>query len=283
MNNEQIAAERDRVRNRARARRLSLTGVENLSSEHASLLTSLQSEVSRIGGHHYTPVLDISQGSMNVIFNNAVSTPVVGGFKKSCSNIFGDWNLHEEGHENEDPDQYLSTLTANNAGKAFAKQLNVAHGTSFPWRENSSAESLVQLPPTPHSALTGGFKDRCDGLLQFVSLSVIAASTIGLMRLSQSSQIDRLLAQSETLAGVTGYVQGIYSCSPKADKPVWMGAKIGSEVGDRTSSFESRGPSTHNRNIEGSRSIVDIPQLLLRAMVKGSLLERQLAMALQVM
>ncbi|KAF9623792.1 hypothetical protein IFM89_005299, partial [Coptis chinensis] len=55
----------------------------------------------------------------------------------------------------------------------------------------------------------------------------------------------------------------------------------GSEVGDRTSSFESRGPSTHNRNIEGSRSTIDIPQLLLRAMVKGSLLERQLAMALQ--
>ncbi|KAF9587235.1 hypothetical protein IFM89_039543, partial [Coptis chinensis] len=100
-------------------------------------------------------------------------------------------------------------IQANNAGKAFAKQLNVAHGTSCPWRGNSCAESLVQFPPTPPSALIGGFKDRCDGLLQFVSLSDIAASAISQMRLSKSSQIDRLLAQSETLARETGYIQGI--------------------------------------------------------------------------
>ncbi|KAF9620397.1 hypothetical protein IFM89_011770 [Coptis chinensis] len=95
------------------------------------------------------------------------------------------------------------------AGEAFAKQLDVAHGTSCPWRGNSCAESLVQFPPTPPSALIGGFKDRCDGLLQFVSLPVIAASAIGQMRLSRSSQIDRLLSQSETLAGETGCIQGL--------------------------------------------------------------------------
>ncbi|KAF9589085.1 hypothetical protein IFM89_018816 [Coptis chinensis] len=82
-----------------------------LSSGRASSLIADHSEVSRIGSHLYTPILDISQGSMNVMFNNtAISTPDVSRFQDLKSSNFGDWNLYEEGHENEDPDQYLSTL-----------------------------------------------------------------------------------------------------------------------------------------------------------------------------
>ncbi|KAF9591338.1 hypothetical protein IFM89_003961 [Coptis chinensis] len=337
MNNEQIAAERDRVRNRARARRLSLSGVENLrklanipsirynssnltftwttTCQHVSpsidnmvgkdhtLQSILRSETdtqlsskctntltSDHSGQHVhdsiyyefskdaTPSLGLDQPSTLTTELQSISSEHQKGTNARTTDQFS-WiasplDYARRGWVSVDVDRISISsvlIQANNAGKAFAKQLNVAHGTSFPWRENSSAESLVQFPPTPPSALTRGFKDRSDGLLQFVSLSVIVASTIGLMRLSQSSQIDRLLAQSETLAGETGYIQGIYSCSLQEVRLVI----------DRTSSFESRGPSAHNRNIEGSGSIVDRPQLLLRAMVKGSLLEQQLAMALQ--
>ncbi|KAK9088434.1 hypothetical protein Scep_027516 [Stephania cephalantha] len=84
------------------------------------------------------------------------------------------------------------------AGEAFAKKLDVGHKGSCPWRGNSCAESLVQFPPTPLSALIGGFKDRCDGLLQFPSLPAVAASAIDQMRISRDSQIDRLLAQLQS-------------------------------------------------------------------------------------
>ncbi|KAG6583878.1 NIPA-like protein, partial [Cucurbita argyrosperma subsp. sororia] len=78
----------------------------------------------------------------------------------------------------------------------FTKQLDSGHKVSCPWRGNSCPESLVQFPPTPQSALVGGFKDRCDGLLQFQSLPSVAASAIEQMRICRSAQLDRFLAQS---------------------------------------------------------------------------------------
>ncbi|KAG2631660.1 hypothetical protein PVAP13_2NG039600 [Panicum virgatum] len=92
-----------------------------------------------------------------------------------------------------------------NAGEAFAEQLDASHQNDCPWRGNSCADSLVQFHLTP-SALVGGFKDRCDGLLQFVSLPVIASSAIESMKLTRSFQIDRILSQSVTiLSGELGY------------------------------------------------------------------------------
>uniref|UniRef100_K3ZQE7 Uncharacterized protein n=1 Tax=Setaria italica TaxID=4555 RepID=K3ZQE7_SETIT len=92
-----------------------------------------------------------------------------------------------------------------NAGEAFAEQLDASHQNDCPWRGNSCADSLVQFHLTP-SALVGGFKDRCDGLLQFVSLPVIASSAIESMKITRSVQIDRILSQSVTiLSGELGY------------------------------------------------------------------------------
>nr|CAB3492974.1 unnamed protein product [Digitaria exilis] len=97
-----------------------------------------------------------------------------------------------------------SPVEVANAGEAFAEQLDAAHQNSCPWRGNSCADSLVQLHLT-QSALIGGFKDRCDGLLQFTSLPVIASSAIEYMRMTRSAQIDRLLSQSIAfLSGVLG-------------------------------------------------------------------------------
>ncbi|XVF25425.1 hypothetical protein REPUB_Repub13aG0211300 [Reevesia pubescens] len=84
---------------------------------------------------------------------------------------------------------------AEDAGVAFSKQLDVGHKVACPWRGNSCQESLVQFPPTPLSALIAGYKDRCDGLLQFQSLPVIAASAIEHMRVSRGPQVDHLLSQ----------------------------------------------------------------------------------------
>lgn len=84
-----------------------------------------------------------------------------------------------------------------NAGEAFAKELDSGHNVTCPWRGNSCPESLVQFPPTPQSALIGGYKDRCDGLLQFESLPKVAASAIEQMRVSRGPQIDRFLSQSQ--------------------------------------------------------------------------------------
>ncbi|KAL6636800.1 hypothetical protein ACP70R_024372 [Stipagrostis hirtigluma subsp. patula] len=97
-----------------------------------------------------------------------------------------------------------SPVEVANAGEAFAEQLDAAHLNSCPWRGNGCADSLVQLHLT-QSALIGGFKDRCDGLLQFTSLPVVASSAIENMKLTRSTQIDRLLSQSITfLSGVLG-------------------------------------------------------------------------------
>ncbi|MBA0612831.1 hypothetical protein Godav_013380, partial [Gossypium davidsonii] len=62
---------------------------------------------------------------------------------------------------------------AEDAGQAFSKQLDVGH----------------------KSALITGYKDRCDGLMQFQSLPVVAASTVEHMRVSRGPQLDILLYQ----------------------------------------------------------------------------------------
>ncbi|PWA77408.1 zinc finger, C3HC [Artemisia annua] len=92
------------------------------------------------------------------------------------------------------PDSHAHTEGEN--GEEFANQLDEGHNVTCPWRGNSCAESLVQFPPTPPSALIGGYKDRCDGLLQFPYLPVVAASAIEQMKLSRGPEIDRLLVQS---------------------------------------------------------------------------------------
>ncbi|XP_057515681.1 uncharacterized protein LOC130797203 [Amaranthus tricolor] len=85
---------------------------------------------------------------------------------------------------------------ADGAAEEFSKQLDLGHKATCPWRGNSCPESLVQFPPTPPSALIGGYKDRCDGLLQFAALPVVAASAIEQMHASRGPQIDRFLANS---------------------------------------------------------------------------------------
>lgn len=85
------------------------------------------------------------------------------------------------------------------AGEAFAKQLDSSHKVNCPWKGNSCPESLVQFPPTPQSALIGGYKDRCDGLLQFQSLPIVATCAIEQMRVSRGPQVDRFLSQSQNL------------------------------------------------------------------------------------
>ncbi|KAL9254972.1 hypothetical protein AKJ16_DCAP16259 [Drosera capensis] len=86
-----------------------------------------------------------------------------------------------------------NNLLVDVVGEAFSKQLDLGHRVACPWKGNSCAESLVQFPPTPPSALVGGYKDRCDGLLQFPALPVVAASVVEHMRSSGGSQIDHLL------------------------------------------------------------------------------------------
>ncbi|ESW21247.1 hypothetical protein PHAVU_005G054700 [Phaseolus vulgaris] len=88
-----------------------------------------------------------------------------------------------------------SSFEADGSSEEFSEQLDRGHKVTCPWRGNSCPESLVQFPPTSPSALIGGFKDRCDGLLQFYSLPIVSSSAIELMRVTHSPQIDRLLAQ----------------------------------------------------------------------------------------
>lgn len=59
----------------------------------------------------------------------------------------------------------------------------------------------MQFPPTPQSALIGGYKDRCDGLLQFQSLPKVAASAIEQMRVFRGPLVDRFLSQSQNSTG----------------------------------------------------------------------------------
>ncbi|XP_019193405.1 PREDICTED: uncharacterized protein LOC109187626 [Ipomoea nil] len=91
---------------------------------------------------------------------------------------------------------------ADSAGEEFVKKLDEGHKVACPWRGNSCAESLVQFPPTPPSALIGGYRDRCDGLFQFPSLPVVAASAVEHMQVSRGSEIDRFLAQPHVFGGV---------------------------------------------------------------------------------
>ncbi|XP_047969564.1 uncharacterized protein LOC125213202 isoform X2 [Salvia hispanica] len=93
---------------------------------------------------------------------------------------------------------------ADGAGEEFSKKLDEEHKVICPWTGNCCAESLVQFPPTPPSALIGGYKDRCDGLLQFPSLPAVAASAIEQMRISRGSEIDRLLVQSQLARNESG-------------------------------------------------------------------------------
>ncbi|KAG7646616.1 Zinc finger C3HC-like [Arabidopsis thaliana x Arabidopsis arenosa] len=94
------------------------------------------------------------------------------------------------------PEDSLNPLEADTTGEKFSKQLDDAHESSCPWVGKSCSESLVQFPPTPPSALIGGYKDRCDGLLQFYSLPIVSPSAIDQMRASRRPQIDRLLAHA---------------------------------------------------------------------------------------
>lgn len=95
---------------------------------------------------------------------------------------------------------------ADASGEELSKLLDRGHNVTCPWRGNSCPESLVQFPPTSPSALIGGFKDRCDGLLQFYSLPIVSSSVVEQMRVTHSPQIDRFLAQLQTqTAGELGY------------------------------------------------------------------------------
>ncbi|XP_012072160.1 uncharacterized protein LOC105634023 isoform X2 [Jatropha curcas] len=97
-----------------------------------------------------------------------------------------------------------SAAEVQSAAEAFAKQLDDGHKASCPWRGNSCPESLVQFPPTPQSALIGGYKDRCDGLLQFLFLPIVAASAVEQMQVSRGPLVDRFLSQSQNFTSGDG-------------------------------------------------------------------------------
>ncbi|KAG9149955.1 hypothetical protein Leryth_010029 [Lithospermum erythrorhizon] len=94
-----------------------------------------------------------------------------------------------------------TTSEVDSAAEEFSKKLDKGHKGTCPWRGNSCAESLVQFPPAPPTALIGGFKDRCDGLLQFSSLPVVSASAIERMRTSRGAEIDRFLVHLHSQTG----------------------------------------------------------------------------------
>ncbi|XP_039686585.1 uncharacterized protein [Medicago truncatula] len=99
-----------------------------------------------------------------------------------------------------------SAEEADASSEELSKQLDRGHKINCPWRGNSCPESLVQFPPTSHSALIGGFKDRCDGLLQFYSLPIVSSSAVEQMRVTHGPQIDRFIAQLQIqTAGELGY------------------------------------------------------------------------------
>ncbi|KAL2331146.1 hypothetical protein Fmac_018727 [Flemingia macrophylla] len=90
---------------------------------------------------------------------------------------------------------FTSSSEADASSEELSEQLDRGHKVTCPWKGNSCPESLVQFPPTSPSALIGGFKDRCDGLLQFYSLPTVSSSAVEQMRVTHGPQIDRLLAQ----------------------------------------------------------------------------------------
>ncbi|KAJ7947373.1 Zinc finger, C3HC-like [Quillaja saponaria] len=85
------------------------------------------------------------------------------------------------------------------AGESFAKQLDSRHKDNCTWRGNSCPDGLVQFPPAPQSALIGGYKDRCDGIVQFQYLPKVAVPAIEQMRASRGPQIERFLVQLQNL------------------------------------------------------------------------------------
>ncbi|XP_043701676.1 uncharacterized protein LOC122652070 isoform X2 [Telopea speciosissima] len=109
------------------------------------------------------------------------------------------------------------------AGETFAKQLDTGHKLSCPWRGNSCAECLAQFPPTPATALVGGYKDRCDGLLQFLSLPVVTSSVIDQMRVSRGPEIDRFLSQLQSFtAGELGFkAESIIGAESSREEALW--------------------------------------------------------------
>ncbi|KAK4753399.1 hypothetical protein SAY87_022197 [Trapa incisa] len=84
------------------------------------------------------------------------------------------------------------------AKEDFAELLDGGHKVGCPWRGNSSPESLVQFLPAPPSALIGGYKDRCDGLLQFSVLPVVSTAAVEQMQVSRGPQMDRFLSNLQT-------------------------------------------------------------------------------------
>ncbi|MED6119396.1 hypothetical protein PIB30_011461 [Stylosanthes scabra] len=99
-----------------------------------------------------------------------------------------------------------NSFEADASCEELSRQLDRAHKATCPWRGNSCPESLVQFPPTSPSALVGGYKDRCDGLLQFYSLPVVSLAAVEHMRVTHKPQIDRFLAQLQSqTAGEIGY------------------------------------------------------------------------------
>lgn len=89
--------------------------------------------------------------------------------------------------------------------EGLAEKLDSGHKVTCPWKGNCCADSLVQFPPTPASALIGSYKDRCDGLLQFPCLPLVTASAIEFMKLSRCAQIERLLSHSLFSFGEVGF------------------------------------------------------------------------------
>lgn len=74
----------------------------------------------------------------------------------------------------------------------------------------------MQFPPAPPSALIGGYKDRCDGLLQFSVLPVVSMAAVEQMQVSRGPQIERFLSNLQTyVTGELGfraeYVSGVES------------------------------------------------------------------------
>lgn len=90
-------------------------------------------------------------------------------------------------------------MTAESSGEEFAQLLDGGHKTNCPWKGNICAESLVQFPAISPSALIGGYKDRCDGLLQFPFLPIVATSAIEQMRISGGLQIDHFLVHLQAI------------------------------------------------------------------------------------
>ncbi|XP_047168296.1 uncharacterized protein LOC124837058 isoform X1 [Vigna umbellata] len=100
-----------------------------------------------------------------------------------------------------------TSAEAQNASESFARQLDSGHKVNCPWKGNNCPESLVQFPPTPPSALIAGYKDRCDGLIQFQHLPVVAISAIEFMSASRGPQIERFLSQSQNFMSREVYIK----------------------------------------------------------------------------